>query len=93
MIRQWRTGLLVFALYGGLAAAQQGRGELLYTTYCDACHTVQVHWRAKKAATDWRSLVAEVRRWEANAKLEWSSSDVQAVATYLNARYYHYPLP
>jgi len=93
MIRRWSWCLLLLALYGGIAVAQQGRGELLYSTYCDACHTVQVHWRAKKAATDWGSLVAEVRRWQVSSKLEWSNSDVQAVATYLNAIYYRYPQP
>jgi len=93
MIRHWSRSLLVFALYGGVAAAQSGRGELLYSTYCDSCHTVQVHWRQKKAATDWKSLVVEVRRWQDNAKLEWSLNDVDAVARYLNAIYYRYPLP
>jgi len=93
MIRQWRMSLLVFAFYGGLAAAQSGRGELLYSTYCDACHTEQVHWRAKKLASNWMRLVAEVRRWQANAKLGWSGDDVDAVALYLNALHYHYPVP
>ena len=93
MIRPWRISLLMFALYGGLAAAQSGRGELLYSTYCDGCHTEQVHWREKKLATNWTILVAEVRRWQAIAKLEWSRDDVEAVARYLNALHYHYPLP
>jgi len=93
MIRPWNKLLLVFALYGGLAAAQPGRGELLYTTYCDSCHTEQVHWREKKLATNWASLVVEVRRWQANATLEWSDDDVEAVARYLNSLYYHHPLP
>jgi len=93
MIRQWRIGLLAFALYGGLAAGQSGRGELLYSTYCDACHAEQVHWRQKKLATNWTSLVAEVRRWQTNAKLQWSRDDVEAVARYVNALHYHYADP
>ena len=91
MIRQWRISLLVFALYGGFAAAQSGRGELLYSTYCDGCHTEQMHWREKKVATNWTSFVAEVRRWQANAKIESSGDDVEAVARYLNALHYHFP--
>jgi mono/diheme cytochrome c family protein len=90
MIRQWRKGLLVFALYGGLAIAQPGRGELLYSTYCSNCHSEQVHWREKKLVTDWPSLVAEVHRWQGNAKLDWSKDDVEDVARYLNDLYYHY---
>jgi len=93
MNRPWSISLLLFVLCGGPAAAQSGRGELLYSTYCGACHTEQVHWRQKKLATNWTSLLAEVRRWQSNAKLEWSRDDVEAVARYLNARHYHYPLP
>jgi mono/diheme cytochrome c family protein len=93
MIRQWKISLLVFALYGGLAAAQSGRGELLYSTYCDGCHTERVHWREKRLVTNWASLVAEVRRWQVNGNLEWNRDDVEAVARYLNALHYHYPLP
>ena len=93
MIRLWRIGALLLAVYGGLAAAQSGRGELLYSTYCDGCHTEQVHWREKRVATNWKRLVEEVRRWQANARLAWSRDDVEAVARYLNALYYRYPLP
>ncbi|MDD5249111.1 MAG: hypothetical protein PHY45_09005 [Rhodocyclaceae bacterium] len=90
MARAWGKSLLVFAFYGGLAAAQPGRGELLYSTYCSGCHTEQVHWRDRKVATDWPGLVAEVGRWQANAGLDWNRDDVEAVAHYLNDLYYHY---
>lgn len=93
MMRRWKMGLLAFFLSGSLAAAEPGRGELLYATYCDGCHTVQVHWREKKIASTWVKLVAEVHRWQANARLAWSTDDVEAVARYLNALHYHYPLP
>ena len=90
MVQGWGKELLILALYGGVATAQPGRGELLYSTYCSACHTEQVHWREKKVVTDWPSLVAEVRRWQENTKLEWSEDDVEAVAQHLNDLYYHY---
>lgn len=86
----WIT-LLFF--YSAFAAAQPGRGELLYSTYCDGCHGAQLHWRQKKSATDWNSLVAEVGRWAANTRLEWSRDEVEAVALYLNSRYYRYLQP
>ena len=44
MMRYLKTGMLVFAIYAGFAMhagfamAQTGRGELLYSTYCNACH-------------------------------------------------------
>ena len=69
------------------------RGELLYTTYCIDCHTEQVHWRDKKLVTGWRTLISEVNRWQAIAKLGWSRDDIREVARYLNAIHYHYPPP
>ena len=93
MIRHWKQCLLAMTLYGTGAAAQDGRGELLYLTYCKACHGEQLHWRDKNVATDFPSLVREVRRWQANGNLDWSGDDVAAVARYLDDRYYHFPLP
>lgn len=69
------------------------RGELLYTTHCLACHSAQLHWRDKKLATDWVSLQSEVRRWQKFSGLGWGDDDVAAVARYLNALYYRYPMP
>lgn len=94
MSRYLRNCLLAFACYGGLAAAAEpGRGELLYTTHCGACHGEQVHWRDKKLARNWKSLVGEVNRWQTNAKLRWNGDDVEAVALYLNAVFYRYRQP
>ena len=66
------------------------RGELLYTTYCNACHTTEIHWREQKLATDWKSLKSQVNRWQANIGLGWSDEDSSDVARYLNAEYYKF---
>lgn len=89
----------LFILFGNLATAVEqrpydaSRGELLYSTYCITCHDSQVHWRDKKLAVDWPSLVSEIRHWEGFARLKWTDDDVQAVARYLNATYYRYVVP
>lgn len=44
----------------------------------------------KKLVTDQNSLEAEVRRWQKISRLGWSDDDIEEVARYLNARYYHY---
>jgi mono/diheme cytochrome c family protein len=67
------------------------RGELLYTTHCIECHTAQMHWRDKKLATDWQSLLAQVQRWQALAGLQWTEDDVVEVARYLNDTIYRHP--
>ncbi len=69
------------------------RGELLYATHCIGCHTAQIHWRDRRLATDWASLEAQVRRWQANTGLGWSDEEVGEVARYLNGLYYHFAAP
>jgi len=76
---------------GAQSRPQPTRGELLYTTHCIACHNARVHWREQRLATDWNSLRAQVRRWQATQKLRWSDVDVEEVARYLNTYYYDFP--
>jgi hypothetical protein len=66
------------------------RGELLYSTHCQACHTTEIHWREQKLATDWGSLKAQVSRWQANIGLAWSEEDITDVAYFLNNNYYKF---
>lgn len=94
-----KTLMLVACLSGSAAVCAQTqppvreqRGELLYSTHCVSCHTSEVHWRDKRLATDWASLKAQVRRWESNIGLGWGEDDVVAVARYLNALHYHFPV-
>lgn len=69
------------------------RGELLYTTHCKLCHTEQMHWRALNRARDWDSLKAQVRRWQGEAKLQWSEDDIDEVARHLNDTIYGFARP
>lgn len=75
------------------AQPMPARGELLYENHCIACHNTEMHWRDKKLAKDWKSLQAEVRRWQKFSGLGWSNDEVTAVARYLNTFYYHYSAP
>jgi len=92
--------LSILALWLPVAAAAQSnapapasRGQLLYDTHCIACHNEQVHWRERKLATDWPSLVNEVRRWQVAGQLQWSEADVEQVARHLNETIYRYATP
>ena len=84
--------LLALMLAGSTAGAQ-ARGYMLYNQYCAECHTEQVHWRDRRLAIDWKSLSAQVRRWQAVAQLNWSEEDIQYVTRYLNTRYYDFLPP
>ncbi len=101
-MRQYSAVTLIGALFflSGISAGASaqatvvpGRGELLYTTHCVACHNARVHWRDQKLATDWASLRAQVRRWQGVQKLGWGEPDITEVARYLNTFYYRYTPP
>jgi mono/diheme cytochrome c family protein len=87
---------LLFAASALPAAAQPSdaaRGQLLYSTHCIECHTVRMHWRQQKKARDWPTLMAQVRRWQAEARLQWSEQDINDVARHLNDTIYRFPPP
>jgi mono/diheme cytochrome c family protein len=89
--------VVLFILSGNIAVAavqvvpDPQRGELLYSTHCIACHTTEIHWRDKKLTKDFKSLSAEVNRWQKLGGLGWGTEDISAVARYLNRLHYHYP--
>jgi mono/diheme cytochrome c family protein len=83
--------LILAPLAVGAQAPAGSRGELLYSTHCIECHTVQMHWRALRLARDWDTLKAQVRRWQAVARLNWTEEDVDAVARHLNDTIYQFP--
>jgi mono/diheme cytochrome c family protein len=94
MTKKWIFAAILVCVGGAANAQTSGdasRGELLYTTYCIACHNVKIHWRDKKDARDWTSLNSEVNRWQGISGLAWSDDDIAEVARYLNILYYHYP--
>lgn len=86
----------ILAALAGTALAEAPvptRGELLYNNHCGQCHSVQMHWRTLKRARDWDTLKEQVRRWQGEARLDWSEGDVEAVAHYLNTTIYQFPRP
>ena len=84
------AGVLLTASAGTACAQSQSRGELLYSTHCIGCHTSEIHWRDKKAATDWASLKFQVRRWQGATGLGWSEGDIDDVTRYLDESIYRY---
>ncbi len=74
-------------------APDPSRGQLLYATHCSGCHTSQVHWRDQKVASDWSSLMTEVRRWQARERLNWNDTDILYVTRHLNDTIYRFEQP
>jgi mono/diheme cytochrome c family protein len=73
------------------AQPAESRGTLLYQTHCIACHDTQIHWRDRRLVTDWASLSAQVRRWQANIGLQWTADEIDDVVRYLNTMIYRFP--
>ncbi|MEI7447210.1 MAG: cytochrome C [Burkholderiales bacterium] len=99
-IRSSRSALAAAALVAlaGPVAAQSvpgtaERGRALYETRCGACHERSVHQRESRRATDFVALRAEVARWSATSGGEWRDEEIDAVAAWLNERYYRFPCP
>jgi mono/diheme cytochrome c family protein len=94
--KQLAFALCLFCGMHTLAHAQLNntgpRGELLYATHCSACHASEIHWRKQRLVTDWNSLIAQVRKWQASIGQIWSDDEIVDVARYLNALYYDFPM-
>jgi mono/diheme cytochrome c family protein len=96
-IKQLVLAWCLFCGQGTLAQAEitpnEQRGELLYSTHCIACHNSTIHWREQRLVTDWKSLKAQVNRWQSYTKLGWREQDIVDVALYLNIHYYNFMSP
>lgn len=88
----WCLFLGAYSLAHAQAAHAESRGEMLYATHCNACHTSKIYWRKQRSATNWNSLKDQVRRWQASTGLDWSEEDIRDVTDYLNAVYYGFPV-
>ena len=94
-----RTGSLLLLLGSAVVAATAaraediGRGRLLYETYCVYCHTTKIHSGDAPRVKSWEQLLFEVSRWQREVKQNWGPDDIDAVAHYLDDRYYKLPCP
>lgn len=66
-------------------------GESLYQTHCFDCHQTHPRWREGKAATDWASLVEQVRVWQVKRRVHWSDKEIDEVVRYMNTTIYQFP--
>jgi mono/diheme cytochrome c family protein len=94
-IRGPATLAFALALCAPAAMAQPAieRGRALYETRCIACHEKSVHQRESRKAQDFATLRREVERWSTSIGGEWRAEELDAVAEFLNDRYYRFPCP
>ena len=87
----WLAAASWSATSGNALGADAERGRLLYETHCIECHDTRVHKRDSKIATNYDEIRAQVLRWQSNIFLRWSTSDIDAVTTYLARAVYKVP--
>ena len=71
-------------------AADRERGRALYENQCQSCHEKGVHSRANRKAKSLVDLRQRAAAWSTHGGLDWSSEEINDVADYLNARFYHF---
>lgn len=86
----WVAGLALMAA-GGAQAADQERGQALHDTFCVMCHAPAVYTRPDRLANTYLEVRQQVERWQGNARLRWSQSDIDAVTEYVVDRFYKIP--
>lgn len=83
------VGALALVCSGAPAiAADVTRGQALHDTFCIACHEPTVYERADRIANGYAEIRQQVQRWQNNARLRWTQSDIDAVTEFLDQKYY-----
>ena len=91
------AAVVAAAIAGGLpaarAAGEDSLGAALYESRCTGCHERSVHTRSPRRAGNFDQIRAYVWRWDRYLGGAWQQGEINAVARYLNERYYHFPCP
>ncbi len=79
------------------ATADPGRGETLHEEHCIACHVSLtggdasgLYTRENRRINSYPSLHTQVQRCELAQGLQWFEDDIDAVAGFLNSRFYRF---
>lgn len=67
------------------------RGAALYELRCGECHDTKLHQRSRPAARSYQDVRGWVTHWSTLLGYQWEQADIDAVARYLNTRFYSYP--
>ncbi|MFO1319607.1 MAG: hypothetical protein U1F52_08330 [Burkholderiales bacterium] len=86
----WGAGVAA-VVGGGAQAADVERGKALHDTFCIMCHAPAIYSRSDRLANTYLEVRQQVERWQGNAKLRWSASDIESVTDYVVDQYYKIP--
>jgi mono/diheme cytochrome c family protein len=92
LLRSLVATALVALLPSAAQAADAGRGRELYESACIGCHGRSVHARAPSSVRTCAELRAAVARFADIQGRNWDAEDLDDVTTWLNLRYYGFPM-
>ena len=84
------AALSVLTSFAAVPAAAADEGASLHEQNCRSCHGPQVYTRPEHKVTTRAGLSKQVRRCELALGLRWFDEQIESVADYLNAQYYHF---
>ena len=87
------VAILAFGLAVSVSASAQTPAQTTHDTYCIMCHGTEVYTRKSRIANDYDSLWVQVDRWQSNVSLNWTSTQIDMMATWLATRYYGFSCP
>ena len=70
------------------AGSDTPNAQALYEQHCTRCHGPEVYTRPDRKVTSFAALGKQVRQCETMLELRWFDEDVDAVANYLNDKFY-----
>ena len=76
---------------GPAAASDLERGKALHDTFCVMCHAPAIYSRSDRLANTYLEVRQQVERWQGNARLRWTQSDIESVTDYVADQYYKIP--
>lgn len=72
------------------APESMGLGQVLYENGCTSCHESVIRVGTRRTLNSIAALREQVDRRAAEARLQWSIEEVEAVVRYLDSRYYRF---
>jgi len=82
-------------LFSSFAQAEKNielyeHGKEMHETHCNKCHTSDVYTRETRFVKSMEALSKQVRRCKDNLGIAWFDEDTEAVAHFLNEKYYKF---
>lgn len=82
-------------LFSSFAQAEKNaeiyqHGEEIHESHCNKCHTNNVYTRETRFVKSMEALSKQVKRCKDNLGIAWFDEDSEAVAHFLNEKYYKF---